>query len=307
MNFHQHNFTAMASPCKFLLQGEQALTQQACLQAQAEVQRIEQKFSRYRDTSLLQTINKNAGIRSTKIDSETAALLNYADLCHQQSNGLFDISSGILRQIWNFKSNKLPNEDKLQKLLPLINWPSIQWDQDEIYLPQENMEIDFGGFGKEYAADKAAEIFQSMGIKHGLVDLGGDIRIIGDKADESGWKIGIRNPQQPEQAISHMTLHQGAMATSGNYERFMNVNGRHYCHIMKANTGWPVNYWASVTILAPQCLVAGSLATLTMLAEQAGLGWLQEQDVPFLSIDINGQQTSNESLHSDTFATDTKE
>ena len=293
MNFHQHNFTAMASPCKFILQGETHLIQQACLKAEAEVQRIEQKFSRYRESSLLQAINKNAGIKSTNIDAETAGLLNYAQLCYEQSEGLFDITSGILRQVWNFKTNTLPNEKNLQQLLPLISWPSVQWNEKEIFLPKREMEIDFGGFGKEYAADRAAEIFQSLGILHGLVDLGGDIRIIGDKVDKSGWKIGIRNPQQPEQAISYVTLHQGAMATSGNYERFMTLNEQHYCHIMRADTGWPVNHWASVTILAPQCLVAGSLATLTMLAEQKGQRWLEEQEISFLAININGTQASN--------------
>ena len=282
----------MASPCKFILQGESALLHPACLAAQAEVQRIEEKFSRYRDSSLLQAINKNAGLKATKIDTETAGLLNYADLCYQQSDGLFDISSGISRQVWNFKSNTLPNKKAIQRLLPLINWSSIQWDETEIFLPKKNMEIDFGGFGKEYAADRAAEVFQSLGVQHGLVDLGGDIRIIGDKTDKSGWSIGIRDPKQPEQAITQVTLHQGAMATSGNYERYMKIDGQHYCHIMKATNGWPINYWASVTVLAPQCLVAGSLSTLTMLAEQAGASWLKEQDVPFLAIDINGQQIS---------------
>jgi thiamine biosynthesis lipoprotein len=292
MIFHQHNFTAMASPCKFILQGEEPAVQQACIKAQAEVQRIEQKFSRYQKSSLLQTINNNAGMQSIKIDAETAGLLNYAELCYQQSDGLFDITSGVLRQAWNFKSNTLPNEETIQKLLPLINWSSVQWDQHEIFLPKKNMEIDFGGFGKEYAADRAVEMFHSLGIQHGLVDLGGDIRIIGDKADQSGWDIGIRNPKHPDQAIKQIKLHQGAMATSGNYERFMRIDGQHYCHIMKANTGWPVNHWASVTILAPQCLVAGSLATLTMLAEVNGEEWIKEQEVPFHIIDILGHQSS---------------
>ena len=293
MTFHQHTFTAMASPCKFLLQGDSHHIKQACLKAQAEVQRIEEKFSRYRQDSLLQTINNNAGIKATKIDEETAGLLNYAKLCHQQSDGLFDITSGILRQVWDFKSNTLPTEQTLQTLLPLINWSSVQWDHHSIFLPQKKMEIDFGGFGKEYAADRAAEVFLSLGIQHGLVDLGGDIRIIGDKTDESGWNIGIRDPQQPELAISYVTLHQGAMATSGHYERFMIVDGQRYCHILKANTGWPVNHWASVTVLAPQCLVAGSLATLTMLAEKDGADWLQEQEVSFLAIDNQGEKFSN--------------
>lgn len=293
MTFHQHTFTAMASPCKFLLQGDSHHIKQACLKAQAEVQRIEEKFSRYRHDSLLQTINNNAGIKATKIDDETAGLLNYAKLCHQQSDGLFDITSGILRQVWDFKSNTLPTEQTLQTLLPLINWSSVQWDHHSIFLPQKKMEIDFGGFGKEYAADRAAEVFLSLGIQHGLVDLGGDIRIIGDKTDESGWNIGIRDPQQPELAISYVTLHQGAMATSGHYERFMIVDGQRYCHILKANTGWPVNHWASVTVIAPQCIVAGSLATLAMLAEQVGLEWLREQEVPFFTVGIDGEKSSS--------------
>ena len=283
----------MASPCKFLLQGEASIVLNACQQAQAEVERIEKKFSRYQDDSLLQTINNNAGKTSTQIDSETAGLLNYAQFCFQESDGLFDISSGILRNAWNFKSKKIPSQKTINTLLPLVNWTSIEWNKDSIFLPKAGMEIDFGGFGKEYAADRAAEICQQLGIKHGLVDLGGDIRVIGDKEDQSGWAIGIRNPQDPNNAISTIKVHEGALATSGNYERFMNVNDKHYCHILKASSGWPVNHWASISILAPQCLVAGSLATLTMLAEQKGLSWLEEQEVPFLAIDVHGKQYSN--------------
>ena len=293
MNFHQHDFTAMASPCKFILQGDVHTIKHACDKAEAEIKRIEQKYSRYLNTSLLQTINHNAGIKPTMIDGETAGLLNYAQLCYQQSEGLFDISSGVLRQVWNFKSNKLPSQKQINPLLLLVDWPSIEWSEKSIFLPKKNMEIDFGGFGKEYAADKAAEVFQQCGVQHGLVDLGGDIRIIGDKTDQSGWDIGIRNPQQPEHAITTVKLHQGAMATSGNYERYMHVDNHRYCHIIKANTGWPVNHWASISMLAPQCLVAGSLATLAMLAEEQALSWLQEQDVPYLAIDIHGNQHSS--------------
>ncbi len=290
MNVYQHNFTAMASPCQFLVQGDDHIVRQACLKAQAEVQRIEHKYSRYREQSLLQTINKNAGIQATSIDLETAGLLNYANMCYQQSQGEFDITSGILRQVWDFKSQTLPSQEAINKCLPLIDWPSVEWDQGQIFLPKRHMEIDFGGFGKEYAADKAAEVFQSLGIKHGLIDLGGDIRIIGDKCDQSGWQIGIRNPQQPEQAIQTVTLHGGAMATSGNYERFTIINHRRYCHLLKANSGWPINYWASVTVLAPQCLVAGSLATLCMLIEKPGYSWLTQQNVGFVAINIDGEQ-----------------
>lgn len=283
-------FLAMGSPCKIILQGPPEKVELAFKKAQAEVHRIEKKFSRYNPLSLLQTINRNAGKQAVKIDPETAGLLNYAQFCFQESEGLFDISSGILRSAWDFKSHAPPSQETLDKLLPLISWPSIEWDQHSIFLPQQGMEIDFGGFGKEYAADRAAEVCLQLGIQQGLVDLGGDIRIIGDKSDQSGWTIGIRDPQNPTSAIRTLTLHEGALATSGNYERFMRVKDQHYCHILKASTGWPVNHWASISITAPQCLVAGSLATLAMLKEGAGLEWLQAQQTPFIAIDIYGQQ-----------------
>ena len=285
-----HTFNAMASPCRFLLQGEPAVLKDICQLAEQEVKRIEQKYSRYNPDSLLTLINNNAGIKPITIDPETNGLLNYAQQCFEQSDGLFDITSGILRQAWDFKSNTLPSQENIEALLPLINWAKVTWSADSVFLPDKGMELDFGGFGKEYAADKAAEVFQRHGIHHGLVDLGGDIRIIGDKIDQSGWAIGIRDPRQPEQAIKTLLLHQGAMTTSGNYERYMDINRQRYCHILNPKTGWPINHWASVSIMASQCLVAGSIATMAMLFEKESADWLQTLQVPHLAIDINGNQ-----------------
>jgi len=294
MEIISHEFTAMASPCRFLLIGDAKAVESACIQAEQEVHRIEQKYSRYNSDSLLTQINKQAGKQAVEIDAETAGLLNYAQQCYEQSEGLFDITSGILRKVWDFKSNKLPNQAQLDHVLANIGWNLVEWDNQQIFLSKPDMELDFGGFGKEYAADRAAEVFINLGIQHGLVDLGGDIRIIGDKPDRSGWAIGIRNPNQPENAISTLILHQGAMTTSGNYERFMMVNDKRYCHILNPKTGWPINHWASVTVLASQCLVAGSLSTLAMLAEEEAQEWLQSQQIPFLAIDTQGNQFSNQ-------------
>lgn len=290
MEIISHTFNAMASPCCFLVQGQPELVKQACQQAEQEVRRIEKKYSRYNPTSLLTRINSDAGIKKTAIDAETAGLLNYAQQCYQQSEGLFDITSGILRNVWDFKSQQLPKQQAVDELLPFINWSKVEWQADSVYLPDKAMELDFGGFGKEYAADRAAAVFHQMGVMHGLVDLAGDIRIIGDKADQSGWAIGIRNPKQPDQAIKTLLLHQGAMTTSGNYERYMDIDGQRYCHILNPKTGWPVNHWASVTILAPQCLVAGSIATIAMLNQQDSRSWLCDMQVPHLAIDNQGHQ-----------------
>lgn len=290
MDIHVHQFTAMGSPCRILLQCDAELARKASMLAEQEVRRLETKYSRYRDDSLLSEINRCAGIRPVQVDAETAGLLNYADACFSQSDRQFDITSGILRRIWDFRSGILPDENQISETLELIGWDQVEWNQQTIFLTKAGMEIDFGGFGKEYAADRAADICARHGITSGLVDLGGDIHVIGPKQDGSGWAIGVRNPEKPEDAIASLILHQGAMATSGNYERFMTVDGKHYCHILNPVTGWPVQHWASITVLAPQCLVAGSLATLTMLSEQEGLEWIRQQETPFMAIDVHGHQ-----------------
>ncbi|GAA6144882.1 FAD:protein FMN transferase [Thalassolituus maritimus] len=250
---------------------------------ESEVRRIEQKYSRYRDASVLSQINASAGGHPVKIDNETQWLLDYARVGFEQSDGLFDITSGVLRRVWDFKAGLMPTAAQLETVRRKIGFDRITVSNHCIALP-EGMEIDFGGIGKEYAADAAAEMARKAGIVSGIIDLGGDLHVLGPKADGAPWTLGVRNPRCPQQASGTLPVYQGGMASSGDYERYFERDGKRYCHILNPVTGYPASHWASVTVIAPSCLLAGTLSTIAMLKEEAGEEWLRAQQVSALLI-----------------------
>jgi thiamine biosynthesis lipoprotein len=234
-------------------------------------------------------INAAAGGESTSIDSETYQLLGYAHAMFEQSRGAFDPTAGVLRRAWRFDSGALPSQSDVQAVLPLIGWSKVEVSAQAIRLPVEGMEIDFGGFGKEYAVDRAAAVLESQGVKHGYVNLGGDMRFLGPKADGSPWQIGIQHPRQEGKVLAHIPMETGALATSGDYERAIWIDQKPYCHVLNARTGWPVSAWQTVSVVAPLALMAGTVSTVAMLLEQDGLAFLQQNPFNFLAIDAQGQ------------------
>lgn len=256
----------------------------------AEVRRIEAKYSRYRQGSVLSQLAAAAGSgRHLPVDGETAQLLHYAARLHALSDGLFDITSGVLRRAWNFSRPAVPAAGRLEELLALVGWPQVEWDGERIHLPQPGMELDFGGFGKEYATDRAAALLLAHGVAHGYVNLGGDIRVLGPQPDGRPWQMGIQHPRKPDTLLAHLPLHDGALATSGDYERFFELDGQRYCHVLNPRTGWPVRCWQSVSVVAPLCSAAGAVCTVAMLKEAQGLDFLREQGIGFLAVDRQGQ------------------
>lgn len=282
------SFKAMGSPCKLHLYLTQKQAKTMPKAALSCIRALEKKYSRYRSDSITTAINRGAGSgQGLRVDSETAALLDYAGEAFEQSDGLFDITSGVLRRIWDFKSGVLPSQEKITQTLELIGWQKVRWRKPYIELPK-GMELDFGGYVKEYAADTLASFCIEKGVRHGLVDLGGDIRVIGPHPNGKPWKIGIRNPDNPEKAVAHIDSTGGGVATSGSYERCMIVAGRRYGHVLNPLTGWPVRGLASVTVQADQCLIAGTLSTITMLkGRPEGSVWLQDMGLPNLIIEEN--------------------
>jgi thiamine biosynthesis lipoprotein len=268
-------FKAMGSPCELRIYGG-ARADGIAAAAQAEVLRLEAKYSRYREDSLASHINRSAGDPAgVEVDAETARLLDYAQTAWRESEGRFDVTSGILRRAWNFKAGRLPMRAEVTALLPLIGWDKLRWRAPRIVLPLAGMEIDFGGFVKEYAADLAAAKCRELGARHGLVDLGGDLAVIGPHPDGRAWRIGVRDPQKPERALAYLALRRGGLATSGDYERCIVSDGVRYGHILDPRTGWPVRGLASVSVAAEACLVAGTLTTSAMLRGENGGAWLE--------------------------------
>jgi len=280
----------MGSPCELQIyvpnekQGKQVADS-----VQADVLRLEQKYSRYRDDSLLSDINRVAARGGTMLmDEETTGLLDYAATCHQQSDGLFDITSGVLRRAWRFERSELPDSALIDGLLQTVGWHKLDWSPPTLHFPMAGMEIDFGGVVKEYAADRAAVICQEAGVHHGLVNLGGDIRVIGPMPDGRPWIVGIQHPRIHGGVLKNLNLYHGGMASSGDYARCIVIDGQRYSHIINPKTGWPVKYMAAVSVVANFCLVAGSASTIGMLKEQDGGQWLDELGLPHIWVDNQG-------------------
>ncbi len=282
----------MATQCSIHLYAESLESAQvAAGHAQKEIERIEECYSRYRPGSFLSEINRVAERGgSIELDEETASLFAYARACYEKSDGLFDITSGILRRAWNFSSGVLPERKEVERLLSLVGLEKIVWELPRLTFRIPGMEVDLGGIGKEYAADRAAEICLESGIHHGLIELGGDIRVIGPHPDQSSWKIGIRNPFMPDTTAGTVELSSGGLATSSDYQRRIEVDGKFYGHLLHPKTGRPVAGLVSVSAMADNCLAAGSITTLAMLRGEAGKDWFSalNPSLRYLWIDRDG-------------------
>lgn len=289
LSVHRCPFKAMGSVCEVVLVASSAQDAHRLAQSAIdEVLRIERKYSRYTADSIVAKINQKAGLNAVVCDDETWALLQYASKLHEQSNGLFDITSGVLRAAWNFKVPAIPSAEMLDELRAKVGWQKVVLKNQSIALPIAGMEIDLGGFGKEYAADRAAQVLQTQGVASGYVNLAGDMRFLGPKLTGEPWMIGIQDPRHPDQVVATLPMVQGGLATSGDYERYFELNGERYCHVLNPFTGWPVKYWRTVSVTAPAAVVAGCTSTMAMLMEQEGLSFLQATGFDFLAIDHAG-------------------
>lgn len=264
----------------------------AMCRAVQEIERLEEKYSRYRPGNFMHRLNQVAAAGgSLAIDGETALLLRYADQCHEQSDGLFDITSGVLRRCWNFQDGAAPMPDpaEIERTLPRVGWRHVQVSDACVRFGRPGMELDFGGVVKEHAVDRAAEICRGHGLRHGVVDLGGDIRIVGAKPDGGAWVIGVQHPRRPDAEVGQFSLCEGGLATSGDYARCVQIGGRRYSHILCPRTGWPVQGLASATVAAESCLLAGSASTIAMLRQRDGPQWLEMLALPHLWVDLDGR------------------
>lgn len=278
-SLHQGQFKAMASPCQVIIEAPEDFNSRAVLErVSTEAWRIEQKFSRYRTDNLMYLINQH---QVCELDSESQSLMDFAAQCYELSDGLFDVTSGVLRKIWNFKAmTALPTDTQVTSLLPFIGFNKIKHHKHSIELPA-GMELDFGGIGKEYAVDKCWQILSEHCPYPFLINFGGDLRVSGLRANNKAWRSGIENPNavRPTALIE---IKQGAITTSGTAMQHFMHNGVRYGHILNPKTGWPVkNPPLSITVAASTCIEAGLLSTLAILQGENARTFLEEQGVTF--------------------------
>jgi thiamine biosynthesis lipoprotein len=246
-----------------------------------EAERIEAKLSRYSSGNLVDRINRANGA-PFQVDEETAQLLNFADEMFRLSDGAFDITSGVLRRVWNFDGgSRVPRHADVAALLDLVGWQKVSWQPPTLTL-RPGMQIDFGGIGKEYAVDRATQLVAAYCDASCLVNFGGDLAVTRPRDDGEAWKVGIESTELAGRATRTILLRAGGLATSGDSKRYVVHGGVRYGHILDARTGWPIKSPVhSVTIAADTCTEAGMIATLAMLQGDRIDAFLSELDVPF--------------------------
>lgn len=279
------SFQAMASPCEVLINNESEwLANHVGLAIANEAWRIEDKYSRYNKNSVCSTINSKAG-NVVKIDRETYRLLSFANQCYQLSDGKFDITSGVLRRVWYFDgSDNVPKQELIETLLPHIGWPKVSLSENAICL-QDNMEIDFGGIGKEYAVDSSLQIAKQITKAPLLINFGGDLVCSSPQKGNKPWQVGIEHPGFKSKKTVIIEICEGAIATSGDARRYLLKDGIRYSHLLNPKTGRSIiDAPKSMSVAAPNCTQAGFLATLALLQGQSAENFLRQQRIKYWCI-----------------------
>jgi len=276
-------FLAMASPCEVLCEtdnqgGAERLTELVA----TEAWRIEDKFSRYLPGNIVNRINEANG-RPIEVDAETTQLIDFSLSLYELSHGRFDITSGVLRRVWTFDgSSNIPSKSSVKAVKRYLGWKRVRWNAPVLQM-QPGMELDFGGIGKEYAVDRAANLLRNATPLGCLVNFGGDLVAARKPCRRDAWNVGVEAVDASRPAGEKLlNLQVGALATSGDARRFLFRDGIRYSHILDPLTGWPVpDAPRSITVAADTCTQAGMLSTLAMLEGAQAEQFLEAQAVRY--------------------------
>lgn len=260
----------------------------------AEISRIEKLFTTFNEDSKTNKINENAGIKPQKVDAEVFDLIERSIGISKITQGAFDISYGSIdKSLWNFDKNmtRLPSLEESRKMVHLINYNNIILNHTDksVFLKERGMRIGFGGIGKGYAAEMAKNILLKNQVKSGIINASGDLTAWGNQPNGKPWTIGIVNPDRPQDAFSYLEISGKAVATSGNYEKFVMINGKKYSHTIDPKTGLPITGIKSVTVISHNAEFADAMATpIAVMGIKAGL-YLVDQILDLYCIIIDDQ------------------
>ncbi|EJG00064.1 ApbE family lipoprotein [Flavobacterium sp. F52] len=247
----------------------------------AEITRIEYLISDWKPTTQISEVNQNAGIKPVKVGREVFELTKRAIKLSEITNGGFDISFAAMDRIWKFDGSmtEMPSADAIKKSVEKVGYKNIILDSTEstIFLKLKGMKIGFGALGEGYATDKCRAMMIAKGVQAGIINGSGDMSTWGKQPNGKNWKIGITNPFKPEKILAAIPLKEGAVTTSGSYEKFVVFNGKRYSHIINPATGYPATGLCSVTVFGPNAETANGLSTSIMvLGQKEGLFLLQK-------------------------------
>lgn len=247
-----------------------------------EIRRIEKVLTTYNEESETALINRNAGIEPVQVSEETFQIIERSIRISKITQGAFDITYGSVdKRLWNFdtRMKSLPDKETARRMVRLINYRNILLDPENstVFLKEKGMRIGFGGIGKGYAAEMAKRVMIQKGLQSGIVNASGDLATWGYQPNGKPWTIGIANPNAKETIFSYMDITNMAIATSGNYEKYIVVDGKKYSHTIDPRTGLPIRGIKSVTIISPNAEIADAMATPVMIMGiHAGLDMINQ-------------------------------
>ncbi|GAA4438530.1 FAD:protein FMN transferase [Pontibacter saemangeumensis] len=268
-----------------------------------ETMRIEALISEWQPTSQTSEINRNAGIKPVVVDQELYDLISRSNRISAMTGGAFDISFASIDKVWRFDGSMktLPAPEQVAASVAKINYKNIILNPEHhsVFLKELGMKIGFGAIGKGYAANRARDIMREMGIEGGVVNAAGDLVTWGRQADGSSWYVGIADPEEKDKVFSWLTADNTAVVTSGNYEKYAEIGGKRYSHIIDPRTGFPASGLKSVTIVCPNGELGDALATaVSVLGKDEGLYLINQlKGVECLLITDNNEVLTSESLH----------
>lgn len=272
--------------------------------AVSEIRRIEKLLTTFSDDSQTNLVNQNSGVRPVTVDKEVLDLIERSLKISRVTDGAFDITYGSIdKRLWNFDRNmqSLPDPDTASQMVRLIDYRNVIVDRQNssVMLREKGMRIGFGGIGKGYAAERAKALLVEHGVEGGIVNASGDLAIWGKQADGDLWKIGITNPDRPSHPFSYIQVTDMAVATSGNYEKYVMINGQKYSHTINPKTGMPVTGVKSVTILAPDAEIADAMATPVMIMGiKAGMNLINQlKSIGCIMIDDNNKIYTSDNIN----------
>lgn len=273
-------------------------------EAVEEIRRIERLLTTYSDTSETAMINAAAGIEPVKVSDETFQLIRRSLEISALTQGAFDITYGSVdKSLWNFDQGMkaLPDQQTAKAMVRLINYRNVILDQSAstVFLRERGMRIGFGGIGKGYAAEQARALLLEKGVESGVVNASGDLTAWGLQPDGQPWTIGIAHPDAADTPFSYMQISGKAVATSGNYEKFVMIGGKKYSHTINPRTGLPVTGIKSVTIISPNAELSDALATpVTIMGVKAGLYLIDQlPGVECVIIDDDNKLYTSSNIH----------
>lgn len=272
----------------------------------SEISRIEKEISSWDPESETSKIIANAGIQPLKVNRELYDLITRAVKISELTEGAFDITYASMDRIWKFDGsmNHLPTDDEIAQSIRKVGYKNIVLDPEHqtVFLKNKGMRIGFGAIGKGYAADKAKQLLISEGVNGGIINASGDLTTWGTQPDGSPWMVGITNPLNKNKVFSWFPLDNNAVVTSGNYEKFVEFNGKKYTHIIDPRTGWPVSGLTSVTIFAPKAELADALATsVFVMGRETGIDFINQlPGMECVIVDDNGKIFKSENIQLNT-------